>query len=84
MEDILIQNYDIPKGTTIIANNWGLHNDTKYWDEPEKFKPQRFLTEDGKETIMKPESYVPFSYGEYLFNYFNNLIYFRLILYDGV
>ena len=67
MEDIQIQNYDIPKGTTIIANFWGLHNDPKYWKEPENFDPKRFLSEDGKEVILKSESYVPFSYGKYFF-----------------
>ncbi|GIX88962.1 cytochrome P450 2A6 [Caerostris extrusa] len=64
-EDIKICGYDIPKGTIIMANNWGLHNDIKYWNDPEKFQPERFLLEDGTKVNLKPESYVPFSYGEY-------------------
>ncbi|XP_054723706.1 vitamin D 25-hydroxylase-like [Uloborus diversus] len=64
MDDIRICGYDIPKGTTIIANNWGLHNDTKYWKDPEVFDPKRFLTEDGKQLKLRPESYVPFSFGK--------------------
>ncbi|KAF8786958.1 Cytochrome P450 2J5 like protein [Argiope bruennichi] len=64
MEDIKICGYDVPKGTIILANNWGLHNDTKYWKDPEKFQPERFLLEDGKKVNLKPESYVPFSYGK--------------------
>ncbi|KAG8171443.1 hypothetical protein JTE90_002438, partial [Oedothorax gibbosus] len=39
MEDIRVGGYDIPKGTTIIANNWGVHNDTNYWTDPEEFRP---------------------------------------------
>ncbi|GBN83011.1 Cytochrome P450 2J5 [Araneus ventricosus] len=62
MEDIKIGAYDVPKGTTILANNWGLHNDTKYWKEPEKYQPERFLLEDGKKVNLKAESYSPFSY----------------------
>ncbi|GFU24920.1 cytochrome P450 2U1 [Nephila pilipes] len=63
-EDITLGGYDIPKGTVIMANNWGVHNDSKYWKDPEKFQPERFLLEDGKKVNMKPESYIPFSYGK--------------------
>ncbi|XP_035231232.1 cytochrome P450 2J6-like, partial [Stegodyphus dumicola] len=62
MEDIKIGGYDIPNGTTIIANNWGLHNDPKYWKDPDNFEPERFLLNDGKQVNFKSESYVPFSY----------------------
>ncbi|GFX09839.1 cytochrome P450 2U1 [Trichonephila clavipes] len=61
-EDITLGGFDIPKGTVIMANNWGVHNDTKYWKNPEKFQPERFLLENGKKVNMKPESYIPFSY----------------------
>ncbi|KAG8179967.1 hypothetical protein JTE90_016300 [Oedothorax gibbosus] len=64
MEDIRVGGYDIPKGTTIIANNWGVHNDTNYWTDPEEFRPERFLSADGTQVNLKPESYVPFSYGK--------------------
>lgn len=63
-EDMKIQGYDVPKGTTIIANNWGLHNDTRYWNNPEEFRPERFLTDDGQEIRSKIDSYNPFSYGK--------------------
>ncbi|GFQ91991.1 cytochrome P450 2U1 [Trichonephila clavata] len=63
-EDITLGGFEIPKGTVIMANNWGVHNDTKYWKDPEKFQPERFLLEDGKKVNMKPESYIPFSYGK--------------------
>ena len=65
IKDIKLQNYDIPKGTTILGNIWSLHNDPKYWNEPEKFNPHRFFTADGKSIITRPDSYVPFSYGKY-------------------
>lgn len=61
--DIKIQGYDVPKGSIVIVNQWALHNDTKYWSEPEKFKPENFLIDDGKQINPKPESYIPFSVG---------------------
>lgn len=64
VRDIKAQNYDIPKGTKIVANIWSIHHDPKYWDEPEKFDPSRFLTANGKEIITRPDSYIPFSYGK--------------------
>ncbi|XP_054720017.1 cytochrome P450 2J6-like [Uloborus diversus] len=63
-EDIKISGYDIPKHTAIVANNWALHNDPKYWNNPERFIPERFLLDDGKQVNFKPDSYVPFSFGK--------------------
>lgn len=34
-----------------------------YWEEPEAFKPERFLSEDRK-TIQKPEHFMPFGVGQ--------------------
>lgn len=65
IKDTKLQNYDIPKGTIIIGNIWSLHNDPKYWNEPDAFNPSRFLTANGKEIITRPDSYVPFSYGKF-------------------
>ncbi|KAK1407212.1 hypothetical protein QVD17_38826 [Tagetes erecta] len=36
--------YTIPKGCTIILNVWSIHRDLRYWDNPMKFNPERFLT----------------------------------------
>ena len=32
----------------IWLNVFGWHHDPQYWDEPWKFKPERYLDEDGK------------------------------------
>lgn len=63
-ENIKIQGYDIPKGTFIVTNNWSIHSDTRYWPDPEKFRPERFLTKDGKKVNFAPDSFNPFSYGK--------------------
>ena len=38
----------IPKGTTFIINTWSLHHEKALWGDPEKFRPERFLDEDGE------------------------------------
>ncbi|CAL1272920.1 unnamed protein product [Larinioides sclopetarius] len=61
--DARVNGYDVPKGTIILANFWNAHNDPRYWSEPEKFKPERFLSKDGK-SVVKSMYYMPFSLGK--------------------
>ncbi|XP_002736510.1 steroid 17-alpha-hydroxylase/17,20 lyase-like [Saccoglossus kowalevskii] len=62
MVDSSIDGYNIPKGTWLMTNVWAAHMDEKYWENPELFKPERFLTENGS---LKPkqDSFFPFSMG---------------------
>ncbi|XP_035207336.1 cytochrome P450 2J6-like [Stegodyphus dumicola] len=62
-EDSDVMGYDVPAGMTVIANIYAIHNDPDYWDEPHLFKPERFLSEDGKE-VVKHECWIPFSLGK--------------------
>ncbi|GFY48031.1 cytochrome P450 18a1 [Trichonephila inaurata madagascariensis] len=58
-----ISGYDIPQGTTIMANFWAVHHDPRNWEDPDTFKPERFLSPDGKSVVKSP-SYMPFSVGK--------------------
>ncbi|GIY91457.1 cytochrome P450 18a1 [Caerostris extrusa] len=58
-----IAGYDIPQGTTIMANLWAVHHDPRHWKDPENFKPERFLSSDGK-SVVKSTHYMPFSIGK--------------------
>ncbi|XP_072044317.1 cytochrome P450 2J2-like [Amphiura filiformis] len=60
-EDTTLAGYYIPKGTYVVANVWALHNDPDVWAEPDQFKPERFLDEDGK--LSYREELIPFSTG---------------------
>lgn len=64
-KDITINGYTVPKGTMLLANQQAIHFDNKYWDEPTKFKPERFLDVDG--TIKKTDKLIPFSIGWYYY-----------------
>ena len=60
-ETIHLDEYEVPAGTTIGIHIYHLHRDERYFPDPEKFDPDRFLPEN----IAKrhPYSYIPFSAG---------------------
>ncbi len=63
-QDTKLNGYDIPKGSLVFSNIWAVHNDPEVWSEPDQFKPERFLDENGK--LLNREELIPFSIGWYL------------------
>ena len=61
LDSMVIDGYDIPKGTAMFTNNYFIHRDPRYWTNPEKFDPTRFLNSDGK--VYRPDGFMPFSVG---------------------
>lgn len=50
-------NIPVPQGTDIMFNIPALHNNPKYWDEPETFRPERFLGDYNR------DAFIPFAAG---------------------
>jgi cytochrome P450 len=62
LEDIEIHGYKILKNTTIVDNFATVMMDQRYFDNPEKFNPNRFIDENGK-FVTKSEVF-PFGIGK--------------------
>lgn len=50
----------VEKGSLILVVPWLLHRHRKYWDDPDTFRPERFL---GEETPRDSFCYIPFAAG---------------------
>nr|CAB3235674.1 vitamin D 25-hydroxylase-like [Phallusia mammillata] len=61
IKDTKLMGYDIPKGTTVISNLYGVHNDPKVWKDPLTFKVERHLNSDGE--FFKDPNVMPFGIG---------------------
>ncbi|KAG8223772.1 hypothetical protein J437_LFUL001492 [Ladona fulva] len=61
-KDVKLQGYILPKDARVILNLYGLHHDPKIWGDPDNFRPERFLDENGKH--IKHEALLPFGFGK--------------------
>ncbi|KAM7363718.1 putative cytochrome P450 304a1 [Cochliomyia hominivorax] len=57
--------YKIPKDTLIVPSLYAYHNDKRVWGDPENFRPERFLDDQGKLCLKKDVSF-PFGAGKRL------------------
>jgi cytochrome P450 len=48
LDDDEIGGYHIPKGVNTLIPVYAIHRDKRYWDDPEKFIPERFSKEKAK------------------------------------
>ena len=60
--EVEFEGFTIPKNAQVIPLLHAVHMDPANWDEPEQFRPSRFLSEDGG-SVVKPEHFMPFGVG---------------------
>lgn len=65
MVDTKFLDYDIPKGTLVFTILDAAMHDPTAWDQPNEFRPERFLDSSGKLCLNKDIS-VPFGAGKRL------------------
>ncbi|KAG2392563.1 hypothetical protein C9374_011288 [Naegleria lovaniensis] len=58
-----IGKYDIPKGTHVNIHIMGLNLNENYWENANKFDPERFATKELKEQAQNQATWIPFSFG---------------------
>ncbi|CAN4100701.1 unnamed protein product [Withania somnifera] len=64
LADCQVLGYHIPKGTRLFVNVWKLQKDPKFWPEPDKFLPERFLTTKANVDVYgKDLEFIPFGSG---------------------
>jgi len=61
--DIRFRGYIIPNGATVLPNLASINMDPNRFKEPKVFKPERFLSADGK-SVVGADSIIPFSLGQ--------------------
>ncbi|KAG5896791.1 hypothetical protein JTB14_008367 [Gonioctena quinquepunctata] len=54
--------YNIPKDSTVLISLYSVHNDKDYWKDPEVFRPERFLNDEGR--LIYHERYLPLGFGK--------------------
>lgn len=59
--DIEFEGLKVPKDTIVILPSYAMHRDPAFWPEPEKFKPERFFSENRHQ--YHPFAYIPFASG---------------------
>ncbi len=57
-----IDGKQIKAGDRIVLFAYGTHHSAKYWEDPETFKPERFMGDAAKK--RKPYTYIPFGGGK--------------------
>jgi cytochrome P450 len=61
IEDVRIGGYDVPRGSLITVNTYALHRDPRFFEDPERFDPERFAT--GWEDRIPRYAFLPFGGG---------------------
>ncbi|KAK6157250.1 hypothetical protein DH2020_011498 [Rehmannia glutinosa] len=59
-DECIVGGFRVPHGTMLLVNAWDIQNNPQYWNDPEKFKPERFEVLEGGKNEFK---FFPFGRG---------------------
>jgi cytochrome P450 len=62
--DVELGGYEIPKGSWIVLSPYVTHRDSRFFENPDKFDPERFTA--GRAEQMTPYAYFPFGAGPHV------------------
>jgi cytochrome P450 len=61
VEDLTVGQYAVDKGQIVLLNIYGIHRDSRFFSDPDRFLPERFSPENEK--LMPKYAYLPFGAG---------------------
>ena len=61
VRDTRVGPHRVAAGTTVLMSPWAMHRDERWFDDPEEFRPERWL--DGLASRLPRFAYFPFSSG---------------------
>lgn len=62
-EDDVVHGHAIPRGACVMISAWFTHRDRRFWDEPERFNPARFINRPAN--AQPRYAYFPFGGGRH-------------------
>jgi cytochrome P450 len=62
-QDFVYKGFSFPKNAIVIANLYACHMSPDTWGDPWRFRPERFLSPDGK-SIVRNKALIPFGTGK--------------------
>ena len=60
LQDDVVEGFRIPAGASLVLSIYGIQNSPRYWDEPEKFAPERFAGD------WPERAFLPFGMGKHI------------------
>jgi cytochrome P450 len=61
LDDDVVCGHAVPKGSFVTVSSWVLHRHKLWWQDPQEFRPERFLPENADK--IERFAYIPFGTG---------------------